>query len=324
MAFEPELDHLLHAKLSYVHPQGTPMPLAQIAGAVARAFPGERIGGYLLGPSADISYQVALRGRQVCVDQYTGAILGVRPGGPDFLSRVHQLHLRLLLQSQSDPGKKIMTWAGVAILFLAVSGIYLWWPYKRVTIQGPASSRRFWFDVHNAVGICSFLFLGILSLTGVMIGFEESTVPMFYRMTGSHPVPPPRAFPPPPPGMKPISPDQAMEIARSALPGTAPFQINVPPPRGAYQIRARFPEDRTPGGRSMVVVDQYTGQVLFAQGSRTAPGGARMVIQNRAIHTGDILGMPSKVLMSLASLALAAQAVSGVVMWWKRPRKKRP
>jgi uncharacterized iron-regulated membrane protein len=42
------------------------------------------------------------------------------------------------------------------------------------------------------------------------------------------------------------------------------------------------------------------------------------VIANRAIHIGDIFGMPSKVVMSLASLMAALQIVSGMATWWKR------
>ena len=67
-----------------------------------------------------------------------------------------------------------------------------------------------------------------------------------------------------------------------------------------------------------MIVDQYTGKVLFAEGSRTAPAGARVVIANRALHTGDIFGIPSKTIFSLASLMLVAQAISGIIMWWKR------
>ncbi|MBZ5625094.1 MAG: PepSY domain-containing protein [Acidobacteriia bacterium] len=111
-------------------------------------------------------------------------------------------------------------------------------------------------------------------------------------------------------------------IARAAIPGAQPFQINVPDPRQAYQTRSRFPEDLTPGGRSQMMVDQYSGKVLLAQGSRAASAGVRMVIQNRAIHTGDILGIPSKTILSVASLMLVMQGVSGVVMWWKRTGKK--
>ena len=50
----------------------------------------------------------------------------------------------------------------------------------------------------------------------------------------------------------------------------------------------------------------------------TAPAGTRMVNANRAIHTGDIFGLPTKFLMSLASLMAVVQALSGAVMWWKR------
>ena len=317
MAFEPEIDHLLHARLSYVAPQSRTLSLAEIGDAVTKAFPGERISGYALSTSPNLSYQVSVGRRAVYVNQYTGEVLGEREGGMDFLGYVHQLHLRLLLRDKADSGKRIMSWVGVAMVFLLLTGLYLWWPQKRASIQWTAPSRRVWFDVHNAVGIFSLVFVLILTITGVMIGFEHATVPWFYKVTSSEPSRAPD-IPLPPPAAKPIAPDQAIQIARAALPGATPFQINVPGPKGAYQIRSRFPEDLTPGGRSRVVVDQYTGQVLFAEGSRTAPSGARIVIQNRAIHTGDIFGIPSKAVVSLASVMLVLQFVSGVAMWLKK------
>jgi len=323
MAFEPELDHVLHWKYAYVEPGVSKLPLGEIGAAVAKSYPGERIGGYTFEPAPNLAFLVALPGRQVYVNPYTGEVLGVRPGGMDFLTRVHQLHLRLLIRTQADPGKKIMSWAGAVILFLSISGVYLWWPYMQVKVRRPWWSRRFWLDAHNAVGICSFAFLLVLAATGVMIGFEETTVPAVYRMTGSQPMQLPRTFPAPPAAARPIGVDRAVEAARAAIPGAAPFQISVPGPKGAYMVRARFPEDLTPGGRSLLLVDQYTGKVLFAQGSRTAPAGTRLVNLNRAIHTGDVFGVPSKVMMSLASLALVMQAVSGVAMWWKKLRSKR-
>ena len=264
MAFETELDRLFHSKLAYVAPQGPTLTLEELGAAVSRAFPGEPIVGYGLATSPDLSSQVARRGRQVYVNQHTGEILGVRPGGMDWLGRIHQLHLRLLLRTPADPGKKIMSWAGVAIVFLALSGLYLWWPYQRVTIKGPAASWRFWFDLHNAVGICSFAFLLVLAVTGVMIGFEETTVPLFYRITGSHPAQPPRTVPPPPAGARRISPDQAVAIARAALPGTAPFQINVPPPA------RRLPDPGALPGRP--------------HGRRAQPGGGGPVHGERVVR----------------------------------------
>jgi uncharacterized iron-regulated membrane protein len=333
MAVEPEIGHLWHWKLSYVTPQARTLSLAEIGSAVSKAFPGERIVDYGISTSPRLSYQVGLQSGSVYVDQYTGQVLGTR-SEPDFVdvlqNDIHQLHLRLLVTPKGrgvDPGKTIMSWAGVAMLFLLVSGLYLWWPLKRVRIRSEGPARRFWFDLHNTVGILSLGFLLVLTITGAIIGFDDKTIPWFYRITQSEPSRPPRIMLIPPSGAKPITPDEALEIARATLPGALPFGVNVPGPKGAYQIRMRFPEDRTPGGRSVVMVDQYNGKVLFAEGSRTAPGGRRLEIANRAIHTGDIFGIPSKIVMSLASLMAAAQLVSGAAMWWKRmwwERRKRP
>ena len=125
---------------------------------------------------------------------------------------------------------------------------------------------------------------------------------------------PPKRFVVKPSGA-PIGADRAVEVARATLPGAAPISVNVPPPNGTYLISARYPEDRTPGGRSRLVVDQYTGHVLAVESSRTAPAGSRLVTLNRAIHTGDLFGIPSKSIMSLASLAVVAQLVSGLALW---------
>ena len=94
--------------------------------------------------------------------------------------------------------------------------------------------------------------------------------------------------------------------------------INVPGPKTSYRVAFRYPEDRTPGGRSRVYVNQYDGSVLQVESARTTAAGTRLVILNRAIHTGDLFGLPTKALMSLASLAVVAQALTGLMMWWRR------
>jgi uncharacterized iron-regulated membrane protein len=317
MAFEPEIDHLLHASLVYVTPGPNLLSLAEIRAAVNRAFPQEPIGGFTLPASPGMSYQVSVPRGLVYVDPYTGNVLGVRALGGDFLAFIHQFHLRLALQRPGDPGKLVMSLAGLAILFSLLSGVYLWWPSKHISLKG-VSGWRWWFELHNAVGILSFVFLFVLASTGVLIGLEPISVPLFYKVTQSSPSQQPK-IPPAPSGVTPIGPDAAMDIARSALPGATPFAINIPGPKAAYVVRSRYPEDLTPGGRSRVIVDQYTGAVLFVEGSRTAPAGTRMVTANRAIHTGDIFGIPSKALASLFSLTLVLQLISGIVIWWKRP-----
>jgi uncharacterized iron-regulated membrane protein len=312
MAFEDQLDHLFHPHLFYVTPKARSLPLIDLANAAAARFPGETAAGFGMSVSSDLSYYVDFPSGIVFVNQYTGDVLGVRDG-PTFLSNVHQIHLRLLA---GNIGKTIVSWVGVVMLFLLVSGFYLWWPLKRIGIKWGGTSKRVWFDIHNTAGIFSLVFLLLLTLTGIVIGFESVSTPLFYRITRSEPVrgnirAAARSVPR-------ISPDQAVDAARAALPGATPISVNVPGPTGVYRVALRFSEDLTPGGRSRVFLDPYNGQVLQVESSRTTAAGTRMVNANRAIHTGDIFGIPSKALMSLASLMAALQVVSGVTMWWKR------
>jgi uncharacterized iron-regulated membrane protein len=322
MAFEQELERALHPHRSYVTPQGRPMSLAQIAAAVRRAYPNDTIGAFVVAARPDFSWEVGLPRADVFVNPYTGDILGEQTA-PDWLNTVHQLHTHLLLPRRPhDVGGKITSGAAVLLLLMLLSGLYLWWPLKRVGVSWRgAAARATWFDIHNLTGVVALVFLLALTTTGLVIGFEQTTTRLFYKMTGTQPTPRPSMRVTPVAGASQITPDSALVLARAALPGAAPFELGVPGPTEPYVVRARYPEDRTPGGRSMVVMNSYTGAVMFAEGSRDAPAGARWVIANRAIHTGDLFGWPSKILVSLASLAALAQVLTGLTMWLKRRQR---
>jgi uncharacterized iron-regulated membrane protein len=317
MAFEEEIDHVTHPHLFYVEAQERPaLSLSALTERLSSTLPAP-VGAYGMGVTPNRSYYLSTPAGNVFVNQYTGEMLGIRRG-PTWLSNVHQIHLRLLA---GETGKTIMSWAGVVVVLLTISGLYLWWPVKRVSIDTAAGGRRFWFDLHNAVGVVSFAFLFVLALTGTIIGFERTTTPLIYRATGSQPYPG-NIRVTPVPGAKVISPDDAVAAAARALPGAAAILVNVTSGKAPYRVALRYPEDLTPGGRSRVFIHPYTGAVLQTESSRTTTAGTRVVILNRAVHTGDLFGIPTKILMSLASLAAVAQAVSGTLMWWKRPRRR--
>ena len=123
MAFEDQIDHLLHPHLFRVTPAARPLTLAELGAAASDRFPRERATAYGLSVSPDLSYSINFRSMTVFVNQYTGDILGTR-SGPTWLNNIHQIHLRLLA---GNAGKRIVSWAAVVMLFLLVSGVYLWW-----------------------------------------------------------------------------------------------------------------------------------------------------------------------------------------------------
>ena len=317
IAFEPELDRLLHPHLSYVSPVSEAPSLGQISDAVSRHFVGEPIVAFLLPSSPDFSAQVVLPSGIVYVNQYTGEILGVRTRGQTFLGLARALHVRL---ATGDVGKDILKWSAVAMLFSLASGFYLWWPLKRVRIRGAWRHRRFWFDLHHALGVFSLFPLFVLAVTGTIIGFEDQATRLINKQPGSTKlnITQTSTQTEPTPGATPITPDEAVAIARAEMPGTIPYRVQMPRFGGLYRVSLRSSQDRIMSDSNSVAVDPYSGKVISSVGSRDSSIVQRILAVNEAIHTGNVFGIPSRILVSLASITLPLQAFSGLLMWLRR------
>ena len=320
MAFEDDIDRLTHPALFHVDPQGAPLPVGELFKAARKAYPGQRIGTLRLPQRPTDAVQFGVKGpRSVFMNPYTGAIIGERDP-KTLLGNIHQLHLRLLMTSSGKLGSNFVAGATAVLLFLVCSGIYLWWPLKRASINWRANARRIHFDLHNTAGIYSAAFLLVLGVTGIAIRFDDDIETYLHQRDGTKKIG--RNIPSvPQPGVTPITPDQSLQSALAALPGTQALSISMPGgPKASYVISLHYPEDLTPGGRSWANVDQFSGKVLSVQDSRTVATGTRAIILNRATHTGDLFGYPTKILVSLSSLMLVIQAITGYYMWWKKLR----
>ena len=319
IAFEPELDRLLHPGLAYVTPTGRVLSLAEIGDAISRAYGGEPIVGFLPSASPNVPTEVIMPRGIVVANQYTGEILGLRTRGQTFLGLVRALHVRL---ASGDAGRNILRWSAVAMLFSLTSGFYLWWPLKRVRIRGSARSGRFWFDLHNSIGILSLLPLLALAGTGIVIGFEDQVALLLDKLVGPGPVNviPAFARSEPEPGAIQITPDQAVAIASARLPGAVPYRVQMPRYGGVYIVALTFSDNRIARERNSISIDPWNGKIIATSLSAELTIRERFMAVNEAIHTGTILGAPSRIIAALVSILLPVQAVSGLIIWLRRRR----
>lgn len=313
MAFESEIDGLLHPSLFKVSPHGDALSLGSIIPNVtAELRPQEHIQVCLISSKPMISYSFTIVGsgrlpRQIFVDQYTGRILGSLSVAR-FVLIMHALH---------QASGVLMGCSAIVLVFSVSSGLCLWWPRKRIKIGG-GPRRLFYFDLHNSVGLFSSLFLLAFAFTGAYMAFETWVVPATYKITGATP---PRGDPPSTPqeGRMPISPDLALDSAKQYLSDAIPLWIVLPKERDAsYLVKMRFPEDHSSNGTSIVWVDQYSGKILTVWNSRTAPLARKLESLNRVFHTGEFLGYSGKTLACLMSFALMIQILTGFCLWRQR------
>lgn len=319
LVFEDSIDRALNPQTSFVTPGGQALPLDEIVHRVKRAYPDIQLGSFTFPERPDIALQLSANSKQqgpisIGVNQYTGEVLGVRTADEreaGLARRIHLLHTRLF-------GGQIGEWlVGIITfltLFMAIAGLVLWWPRKIYTVKTTASGRRINFDLHNVFGFYASAVFLFIALTGMMISFEQWTDPMFRRMDAT-PVPPLARESVDISG-QPMSADALASAAQSALPGAFLRGIGVPNGgKGAIVAMMKYPEDRTPGGRSRVVLDQYSGRVLTLLNTRTAPTGTRFINIKRSLHTGDIFGGVTQALYFVTCLMLAGQVITGILIW---------
>ncbi len=328
LVFEDPLDRALNPALSYVTPGDRTMPLDEIVSRVKAAYPGALLSSFSFPEQTHLALQIGASTRPqgsftITVNQYTGQILGTRSAADreaGLARRIHLLHTRLFA---GQIGEWIVGLITALTLFMAIAGLVLWWPRKIVSVKRGASGWRINFDLHNVFGFYASAVFLFIALTGIMISFGAWTDPLFMRLNETT-VPPLARESTAVAGATPIGADALASAAHAALPGAFLKGIGIPNGgKGVVVALMKFPEDRTPGGRSRVVLDQYSGQPLTVLNTRTAPTGTRLINLKRSAHTGDIFGAATRVLYFVTCLMLAGQVVTGFLIWWKR-RSSRP
>ncbi|MCU1233402.1 MAG: Propeptide, PepSY amd peptidase [Candidatus Solibacter sp.] len=327
LVFENEIDRALNPMMK-VAPQAGNRPIAEIVDRVRQQFkrPVLNVG---MNPHPDLAWQLMVPvGKQITlvyVDPHTAQVTGSRPFRTSFMFYVHQFHTNLLL------GKKGELWVGygnACLMFLLITGVILWWKRKMLTVETSASWRRINFDLHHVSGIYSLVFLFVIVGTGLLMSFPNQMYPMVELFTGDtakeEPEEKPESTPPAQRGAPSLTPDQALAIAQAQLPGASPTFMTVPlAPKQTYNISFKYPEDGTPGGRSHVELDRYSGAVLWVDNTRKVATGPRFANNVRPLHTGDIYGWPSRIFYALASFSVVIQAITGVIIWALRFFKKK-
>jgi uncharacterized iron-regulated membrane protein len=94
------------------------------------------------------------------------------------------------------------------------------------------------------------------------------------------------------------------------------YDIALPTsPAGVYTV-SYFPSD--PKEERTLYVDQYSGTILKDIRYRDYGAVSKAISYGTSLHMGRYLGLANQLVCTMISLGLAAMAVTGCVMWWKR------
>ena len=272
----------------------------------------------------------------------------------DFLRRMTDLHRWLALSADGRPTGKAITGAcNLGFLFLAVSGLFLWWPRKWRTkglkrslwfLRGASGHARDW-NWHNVIGFWFLPVLIVLTASGVVLSYKWAG-DLVYRVAGE--APPlsgggPRAPAAAPnqmsavaPGARPLDCDALFALAQKLAPhwetitlrpgggprGDAP--ANPSPVNIVIKESGAWPRTAT----TSFSIDPFTGDLLKREGFAELTPGRQARLWLRFLHTGEALGFTGQFIAGLACLGGCLLVYTGFALAWRRffgpPRQKTP
>jgi len=184
------------ARYVAVQPEAQRLTPQQIIEKVKAAKPDAKPSTMLTTNEPNAAWQINLGGRDgwMFVDPYSGEVSGSGNANVrHVMSELRNWHRYVALSGGArDAGKAITGASNLLFLFLAISGIYIWFPrnltwksikpvlwFKR-GIRGKARN----FNWHNTIGFWTSLFLIVFTLTATVISYQWAGN-LLYTITGN-------------------------------------------------------------------------------------------------------------------------------------------
>lgn len=359
ISWDHELDEWLNPHLYQARAEGQPLDALTLAARLEAADPRLRVrylplhvgAGHSLLLMVDPKTDPAsgkphvLGFNQVALDPVSGEVLGRREWGKVALDRenllpfLYKLHYSLHIPDAFGLTLGTLFMGIVAIVWVFDSLVALWiafpnWAAWRQSFafRWRTGGYRLVFDLHRSGGVWLFLLMLMLAVTSVSMNLREQVmrpvVAWFSELT-------PSPFASRTLSAQPIEPKlSAAQVLVLAQAEAQRRQLNTPAGGvflssefGLYGV-GLFEGDNSHGdgglGNPWLYFDAQTGAPLGADVPGRGTAGDIFLQAMFPLHSGRLLGVPGRVLISFCGLAVAAFSVTGVMIWAKKRRARRP
>lgn len=291
------------------------------------------------GRPVTLGYHIGKSGQaELYFNPYTGSILKdkrAEDSTDNFFMFVRAGHRFLWLPQKY--GSPIVGSFCLLFLLITITGLVWWYPRKwtkknrdsGLKIKWNAKWKRLNIDLHNVVGFYASIFILLLTLTGVMFTFQWVNDGVFKTLAWHDPIPERQDAPysDTVSMSKTVITDPLDLIWRQVAKEHSDYGkviLLVPDERKeAYQVMVFFGDGTLIYDQEHYFFDQRTLKPLrytseedkpYAQNT-TGEKAYRMYFD---IHTGQILGLPTKIIAFLACLVGASLPVTGTLIWYNR------
>lgn len=336
MVFDSEIDELFHSERFHVkgdYQSQQKLPIDSLVTEINSQLDTNTVKSITVYSSENRTSIVDLKKGRISayVNPYTGKIIYQEAYNDSFYFKVLSLH-RWLLGKPSGTGRDIIRISTIVLLVLSISGLILWIPRNRNRLKNSfkitlkKSFTRFNYDLHVVGGMYVFIFMLLLSITGLAISYpsvKKSLEKVFVNAKTEE--------------VKENTKEEAKEkteILSSEAKTINPMQVSLgllktqypsfeyitlEPSKALVHLR-EAPNERA---NELVLLNKSNGQI----NKITAYGETNPVVRFNgwlySLHVGSYWGVFSKILTFLASIIGGLLPITGYYMYFKKLIGKR-
>ena len=313
---------------------GSARPVSQVVTAAQATMPSVGANWVELprgtGRPAGVQFIVANRPQrtvEVLVDPKTLNVLGsselVRRGPVmTFFTNIHEF-----LMMPSGIGLRVVGWMAVAMTFMGLSGLILWWPRKgrwlaAFMVKRGAKGIRLHLDLHHAAGIWGLLLFLLLSVSGIYLAFPQtvsSAARVAFPRGATEVAPLPAGFP----SAWPSDADAAIVLAEAAIPDAEAVGVKLPRPPDNLLMVQMETRGLAPSIPPITVTFDTRNKKIYIDDPRHYPAADRALNVLYALHFSLGTGPLWTFLVFLSGLLPLFLAITGVTIWWKKRQARR-
>ncbi|WP_242415580.1 PepSY domain-containing protein [Sphingomonas panni] len=297
---------------------------------VMRQRPGARIGRLIVpsdaGEMTTVTYvQGTAKERHLeRLDPYSGALLG-EPRGAATIDLLEEVHRWLALPGDGNGiGRQITGFSAVALIYFALSGLYLRWPKRPLdwrnwfVLDRRKTGRNLYRMLHAVIGGWVLLFYLVSGFTGLWWSYDWYRQGVRALLVAEAPAERSK-------GPKDVAVDLPLAWNGFVRATGGQFYERVTMSvrdHGEVQFRAKLHGGRHDRVSDELSIDGTTGAVIKDQRYDARPLGEDIVTSVFELHRGAYFGMGGRIAMLLASLTMPLFTITGFLLYFARRRRK--